>query len=470
MKRNSLDSQTENSLLSMTSQEVEMLIIRSLIEYPQLYFNVENILTEDCFFHPLNKGIFRYMRDRILNKAEVDFVQICGGLIKDVGPQYSSHLAKIFYDIRPTSILEEHAMFLATLNLRRNVYVISKNLCNGMTDLRGDVDALIEDARRQIANTYSLSEDDLESGDKVYEQLQLHICMNRNRAPGEIFGTPTGFDDLDKAGGLCPGDLTIVGAETSQGKTSFATALAHSAITKGHDVAFYSMEMSAMQVMARIAAMRSGISSSRQIVGRIEASEQYYIDAHMDKQVMKHIHFDSKSNSNLENLLMSIRRQKMKHDIKGVVIDYLQLVHVSDRSMNREQATAQCAREFKNIAKELGIWVIVISQLSRSQGNSGHAPSMSRLRDSGQIEEAADNVMLIFRPAKGESYPYPHEDVPTQGTAMIAITKGRNTGVGSFICGFDPALTLFYPLNGTDPRFATPPVATPTDTADTFLP
>lgn len=135
----------------------------------------------------------------------------------------------------------------------------------------------------------------------------------------------------------------------------------------------------------------------------------------------------------------------MKYDIKGAVVDYLQLVNTKELGMNREQATAKCARDLKNIAKELGIWIIAISQLSRNAQSP--VPSMARLRDSGQIEEAADNIFLIYRPRDSKNYPEPFTDVPADGTAMVIIGKGRHVGTGQFICGFKPENTLFYPLD-----------------------
>lgn len=136
----------------------------------------------------------------------------------------------------------------------------------------------------------------------------------------------------------------------------------------------------------------------------------------------------------------------MRRGIKGVVIDYLQLLHIKDARMSREQVVAQCARTLKNLARELDIWIILISQLSRDSHNP--VPCMSRLRDSGQIEEAADMVLLIYRPAEGASFPPPFRDVPTVGRAMVIVGKGRNTGTGSFICGFRAVNTFFFPVAG----------------------
>ena len=136
----------------------------------------------------------------------------------------------------------------------------------------------------------------------------------------------------------------------------------------------------------------------------------------------------------------------MKYKVKGAIIDYLQILNVNMKNVNKEQAMGDVARRLKNIAKELDIWVIALSQLSRDKENP--IPTLARLRDSGQIAEAADNVILIYRPEfYGKlSYPSDFASASVQGTALIHLAKGRNVGTTKFICGFSAPTTLFYNL------------------------
>ena len=142
---------------------------------------------------------------------------------------------------------------------------------------------------------------------------------------------------------------------------------------------------------------------------------------------------------------------KMQKDIDGAVIDYLQILNVNSRnnSYSREQAMGDAARRLKNLAKELNIWVITLSQLSRD--STCPEPNLNRLRDSGQIGEAADVVMLVYRPEYyNRSYPAPYdnkEDYPTEGTAMIDVAKGRNIGTFKFFMGFNKKTTTFFKTN-----------------------
>lgn len=438
-------NQAEPLRLPLTDIPSEEQMICSLCDYPELYFTVDDILSPGCFSVPLNQVIYTTLEEMILKKEFISMPSVGMKLIKTVGGSAMPVFMEMMNRVRKTSVLRDMATHLFTLKVRREMKEAGEYLSDNIQITNSDPDMVIEETQRRIKEAYTLSDSSLTTGKAMYERLQEHIIVNQDRDPNSVYGTPTGYEEIDKAGGLCPGDLTVIGAETSQGKTSFATSLVVSAIKNGHGVAFYSMEMSDLQITARIASMCSGISSSKMLVGSVPMNDLHYMDSSVADLDLDLLKFDSTSKSSLDSIVRSIRRLVTTEHIKGAVIDYLQLVGVNDSRINREQATAQCAREFKNIAKELGIWIILISQMSRNQTASG-APSMARLRDSGQIEEAADNVWLIYRPLKGESFPNPYQNVSTQGTAMVSIAKGRNTGIGSFICGFKAENTLFYPL------------------------
>ena len=179
----------------------------------------------------------------------------------------------------------------------------------------------------------------------------------------------------------------------------------------------------------------------------MSSEEIFRIDDAMSGIDMSLLHVDEKSTSSFDRIVTSIRMMKMKYDIKGVVIDYLQLINFDSMkdATTREQKIGACSHSLKNLAKELGIWIILISQLNRNSQNP--LPTLARLRDSGQIEEAADIVFFIYRPGRGLSYPEPFKDKTTQGTAMINIAKGLGIGTGEFLYGFKAENTLFYPLD-----------------------
>ena len=133
---------------------------------------------------------------------------------------------------------------------------------------------------------------------------------------------------------------------------------------------------------------------------------------------------------------------KFKYGISGAIVDYLQILSVNMKGSNTEQQMGEAARRLKNLAKELDIWIVALSQLNRDSINP--VPSLARLRASGQIAEAADVVMLIYRPELyGKYYPEPFQNADTHGTAMIDIAKGRNIGLAKFLVRFEAANTRF---------------------------
>jgi replicative DNA helicase len=144
----------------------------------------------------------------------------------------------------------------------------------------------------------------------------------------------------------------------------------------------------------------------------------------------------------IDKILSSIRSMVIKYGVEGAVVDYLQILNVNMRGVNKEQQMGEVARRLKNLAKELDVWIIALSQLNRD--NQNPVPSINRLRDSGQIAEAADVVMLIYRPeVYAKQYPAPFHNEPTAGTAMIDVAKGRNIGLLKFICAFNCETSRF---------------------------
>ena len=281
----------------------------------------------------------------------------------------------------------------------------------------------------------------------------LNEIMVKNATVGGVTtGTKTGMERFDEKGGLQKSDLIIVAGETSQGKTSLALCMTRHAIENGAKVAFYSMEMTKEQLTARLLSAKTNIPANNILYsGSLAPSEIRMIDDARGKLPGENLFFDDKSTSNIDSILLSIRMLKMQKDIDGAVVDYLQILNVNSRStsFSREQAMGDAARRFKNLAKELNIWIIALSQLSRD--SNCPEPNLNRLRDSGQIGEAADVVILVYRAEYyNRAYPAPFDnkdDYPTDGTAMIDVAKGRNIGTFKFFMGFNKNTTNFFKTN-----------------------
>lgn len=429
--------------------EMEKSVLASLINHYQTIVDTKDILTEECFFCEDHKEIFRAIMEVFGRGDTPDAFLVANEIGKTASGISQTEIFELCVNTQSSFGITTHAMLLRDFSFRRKMWEIGHNLMVNSGDIQYQTNSIQIEAKRRIDGLFEGVEPEINTLQTTYTSLQQHMLLNRGRQDGEIYGTPTGFPEIDNCGGLCGSDLIVIGAETSQGKTSFATSLAVSAIEHGDGVAFYSMEMTSLQLTARIASMKTGMPTGKILFNKLSIEDICLIDAAMERVDSSKMFFDEKSNSSLDSILMSIRSMKMKHDIKGAVVDYLQLVRIDDKQLNREQATARIARDLKNLAKELDIWIIAISQLNRNPQNP--VPTMSRLRDSGQIAEAADIVALIYRPRDGQQrYPEPFESIPVDGTAMVTIGKGRNIGTSRFICGFKADNTLFYPITQYD--------------------
>lgn len=242
-----------------------------------------------------------------------------------------------------------------------------------------------------------------------------------------------------------PRELFVISDFVVTHNTSLAVSIMRNAAYLGAKIAMYSMEMKKEQITARILSMESGVPANEIMYSRLSESQLQSVDKGIGKISGKGIYFDDRSTSNIDTILSSIRYMKLKFGIDGAIVDYLQILNVNMKGANKEQQMGDVARRLKNLAKELDIWIIALSQLNRDTMNP--VPSLARLRDSGQIAEAADIVVLVYRPeVKNNCYPDEFANVSTIGTAMIDIAKGRNIGLLKFICGFNALTTCFYDL------------------------
>lgn len=276
----------------------------------------------------------------------------------------------------------------------------------------------------------------------IIDHLKNLVDHIKKLANHEISGIRTKLDKFDEhTGGLQPTDLIIVAGEPSQGKTALALTIAHNvAIDKCAKVGIFSLEMSELQLTARLASMSTNISSKQILFAPLNTQMIAQFKSGISRLSEADIYIDDCKNSNIDYIISGIKTAYLKYGIQVAIVDYLQLIK-DPTKRNDESEIASNTRRFKNIAKELNITVILLSQLRRADNPK---PTIGRLRGSGQIEEAADLVILLWRPEYYNILAY--EDSPladTIGTAEAIIAKGRNYGVGKFWLKFNPMLTYF---------------------------
>ena len=423
----------------MDNYEIEQTLLGKLIVNPELIDKYSQLVHENLFEYEFNKSTYHAIRDLRNKNRTIDILSI-SKLIKGddvvLNLSYMTEKAFDFMEVKTciAALTEEFQKRTLTgivqdvhnqLSNRDELELIVGKLTTEMSKLHIGRPEVLGDIKSQIK--YFL--DDVE------------LRMNTDG----LLGIASGFKDIDKfTGGWQETDLIIVGGASSMGKTSFALALAYNAAkhTKTPTVIF-SYEMSALQLIRRLASMESEISNRYISNGTLNNDELVKIHEAIGFIENTPLHIDEGNITSLGYLVHRIKEYVKNKKVKLVMIDYLQLVSSKNKSGNREQEVSKVARTLKNLAKELNITVIALSQLNRGVGMRNNSkPTLSDLRESGEIEQAADVVMLIYRP---EYYGIEYNDngEEAKGTANIIFAKGRNIGVGEITLSFKSEITKF---------------------------
>lgn len=435
----------ENSRLLPGDVALERMVLGIIISVKNAYSDASQIVDEHCFYDPKHQEVYKAICEIEGRGDRADLVTTVGYLVRLKSNVMPFEVANMVSSAGSVGMLGQYCQQLKELALYRRMHEIAEYLNNIAFTQSEDVFEAYTKGANMLTESLSSTDNHVftikDAVKGVYEQIDRNCLPEKS-----ITGIATGFSVYDKrSGGLQGSDLVVIAAETSQGKTSLALSIMRNASLRGARVAVYSLEMKKEQLASRLMAMESGVPANEIMYSRLVQEKIMRIHQTTSNIYNANIYFDERSNTNISNILSSVRSLKIKYGIDFVVVDYLQLVGVSDRGMNKEQQVAHVARSLKNLAKELDICIVLLSQLSRSQ--SDPVPRLSRLRDSGQIEEAADVVMFIYRPDYyGREYPQPFHDTDVVGTAMIDIAKGRNIGLMKFIVGFRAETTEFYEL------------------------
>lgn len=418
---------------------------------------VSELLTSESFYTVKCRTAYRLMLDLFGEGVQPDIINLSERILKS-GVQNLSPVDLV--DLQSgspyVSYLDflHHVGLLRDIELQRRMLEVSHSLRKGAAGCEA-VDTVCNRAVEDLLNIMGCGRSCICTLNDSMRELYKRVEDRLNGALGEV-SAGTGFAFLDSRGGMQPGDLWIVGGRSSQGKTSFALSVVRHLAENGVAVAYYSLEMSRLQLSSRITSGVTGLTS-KSILNEEMADDVFKTFNVGVGEIMQwgdRIFFDDNSTSGIDTILSSIRTLVMQKGVKVAVIDYLQILTVNMRAANKEQMMGDVARRLKNLARELDITIVALSQLNREGENNDPMPTMSSLRDSGQICEAADVVLLVYRPqyyneVRGMSISYrgAWKDVDTRGTAQIILAKGRNIGVGDFVCGFSAENTLFYDVD-----------------------
>lgn len=422
---------SDTSLLFNKDAEKE--IISACIFDENIYSSVKDLLKDELFVDAGPRKILSIIHDMEREGKRPEF--------SEIAMRYASSGGDITYfmsDI-PSSFMvtRQRIETLRELCTKRRLY----ELCTKGLQMALSPAADSDDFQTLLSEFSQNTKDDdssIQSFADTVVQLQNDVADRMNNI-GES-GIMTGLHIFDVRLGLHPGDLVIFAGATSQGKSSLATTIARNVALQKEPCAYYSLEMGAKQLTARILSQDALMASSRILYDKLNTDEySRFYDASSSLSELP-IYFDERSKVSFDKVCSSIRAMKRAHGIRIAFIDYLQIFANDADSNNREQIIADMARTLKRIAVEEDICIVALSQLSRDLNKT--EPSMSRLRGSGQIEEAADVVVLIYRPEVYGIERY-SDGTPSQGTAQIKIAKGRNIGLATEIVQFNGDYTFF---------------------------
>ena len=433
--------------------ETEEVVLGALLIEPNALATVIDILQPEVFYKEAHQRIFAAILALYPIGEPIDVITVTNYLRKNGeidfigGPAY---IAQLTDRVISAANIEYHARILIEKYIQRKLIEISNNIITEAYDATSDAFDILNEAENAL---FQINEQNLRRSFRsmpsvlqvVREQIETAY-----KNQGEYTGVVTGYYHLDQlTGGLQPSDLIIIAARPGMGKTAFALSMARNmAVEFGLPIAFFSLEMTAPQLVIRILSAQTQISSERIRKGELDDMEWMNLNEAMNKLSNVKLFLDDTPALSIFELRAKARRLKQAYDIQAIYIDYLQLMTAKiDRNSNREQEIASISRALKALAKELNIPVIALSQLSRDvEKRSGtKRPQLSDLRESGAIEQDADIVIGIYRPEYYMKEEQVDEDklAAVKNKAEIILLKHRNGPLGTVNLYFLNQFALF---------------------------
>lgn len=419
------------------ARELEEAVLGAiLLEKDKLTDVMEILPKPDCFYVDIHQRIYASIL-RLQNKnTEIDMLTVMEELrtsdeLELIGGAYV--LTKLTQSVVTSAHVLAHARIVMQKYIQRELIRIGGEIVSDSFENKSDVFDLLDKAEQdlfEIGNSYLKK--DSESIQEILVRTMEEIEEARKNKD-DITGVPSGFPSLDDiTGGWQKTDLIILAARPAVGKTAFALNLAVNAALnkdKPYGVAVFSLEMGSTQLVKRLLSMVTEVRLENISRGSLQEFELIQMQERMDRLVKAPIFLDDQAGLNIFELRAKCRRLKTKHDIGLIIIDYLQLMHGTEKGGNREQEISKISRELKGLAKELQVPIIALSQLSRAvetrTGDKGKIPQLSDLRESGAIEQDADMVMFIYRP-EYHGISNDEHGMPVAGETHINIAKHRN--------------------------------------------
>ena len=451
-KRATVQVVPEMGRLQPQARELEEAVLGALLLEKDAYSIVSDILKPECFYERAHELIFTAVRDLYMRQEPVDMITVTEqlkrmGALDEVGG--APYISELTSKVASTAHLEFHARIIAQKYLARELIRFTATIQDKAFDETVDVDDLMQEAEGSLfeISQRNVKKDVTQINPVIKEALtMLEKAANQE---GGMSGLRSGFDGLDKiTAGWQNSDLVIIAARPAMGKTAFVLSMAKNmAVNFKIPVALFSLEMSNVQLVNRLIVNVCEIPGEKIKSGRLEKYEWEQLDFKIKELYDAPIYVDDTPSLSVFELRTKARRLVREHDIKCIIIDYLQLMNASGMNFgSREQEVSTISRSLKGLAKELNIPIIALSQLNRGvearQGAEGKRPQLADLRESGAIEQDADMVCFIHRP---EYYKILEDEKGNSlvGLAEIIIAKHRNGAVGDVRLRFKSEFAKF---------------------------
>jgi replicative DNA helicase len=436
----------ETALEKIPPQNVdaEMAVLGSMLIDEDAISAATEILTAEYFYKESHRKVFEAIVTLYNANKAVDLITLTDelkrvGMLDEIGGV--SFLTSLANAVPTAANINHYVSIVKEKNILRTLINNSTKIISLCYENEGNIDELVDSAEklifevsdRKAKGSYislkDIIKDSIETIDRLYQKKE------------HVTGIPTGYIDFDiKTAGLQSSDLIVVAGRPSMGKSALALGIAeYAGVVEKIPLAMFSLEMSKEQLVQRMLCAHAKVDAHKVRTGYLATSDWPRLTAAAGKLSESPIFIDDTPAISVMELRAKARRLKAHHDIKLIILDYLQLMRGTTTSAeSRQQEISEISRSLKALARELSVPVIAISQLSRAvESRTDHRPQLSDLRESGAIEQDADVVVLILR----EEYYNPTPE--NQGIAEIIIAKQRNGPVGSLNLSFIKEYTRF---------------------------
>ncbi|MBI4226603.1 replicative DNA helicase [Candidatus Roizmanbacteria bacterium] len=406
---------------------------------------VAEFLKPEHFYLREHKEIFSSMLTLFEKQKPIDLVTLSdelksGGILKKIGG--NSYLSDLINTVPTSAYIEYYGRIIVSHYVKRKLIELSSRIVEKAFDEKGDTKKLLDEAEVEIfaLSQSHLHQDFIELKDILAESFErLEQFMKKGT---HLRGVPTGFRDLDnKLAGMQDSNLLILAARPAIGKTTLSLNIAlHVATKEKIPVGFFSLEMSKEELVDRLLVGQADIDAWRLKTGRLSDEDYKKLTEAMGELSEAPIYIDDTPGASILEMRTKARKLKVEKNIKFIIVDYLQLADSGRRFDNRVQEVSFISQGLKNLARELKIPVMAISQLSRAVEQRGsRKPQLADLRESGAIEQDADVVMFIYYEEEGE-------DLLDQNKRLIKlyIAKHRNGPTGELDLMFRGDRVKFY--------------------------